>query len=1027
MPTDPRAGVEYDALLHALGERVKELGALRSAASMLLHDEPVQDLLQRMAGALPPAMQFPDVTVARVTYGGLEASTANFQATRWTLTSHFVTGDGRTGEVLVGYLEERWPPGTAPFLEEESNLLESLADMLRSHFERRRAEEALRRSESLLRTAGRIARVGAWKVEPPGETVVWSDEVCAIHDVPPGSTPSLEQTIAFYAPEYREKAGRAIDGCLRGGPAFDFEACIVTARGRAIWVRTIGEAVPGADGAPAGLQGAIQDISGRKQAERALRESQERYELAMRGSAAGVWDWNLETQEVYWSPPLKAMLGYGGEEISASVEAFIQALHPEDRESTWGMIERHLRDGTPFQAHIRMRRRSGEYRWYFTSGQALWDAAGRAYRMAGSMVDVTARREAEQEASRLAEQLSNTLESITDAVFTLDRHWRFTFLNREAERQLSRQRESLIGRVIWAEFPESAGTTFEIEARRAVEQQKTVEFEEFFPPRRAWFSVRAYPSGQGGLTAYFQNVTRQREAREEARTSEERFRLLARATNDAIWDWDITTNVLWWNEGFETLFGYRREEIEPTTRSWTGRVHPDERKSVIASLERAISEGADAWTAEYRFRRSDGTYAVVLDRGHIIRDAFGVPVRMIGGMTDVTERRKLEAQFLRAQRLESIGTLAGGIAHDLNNVLTPIVMSVSLLMEDERDPGRLEMLRSIEASAQRGAAMVRQVLAFARGVAGRAAPVNPANLIRDVQQIIRDTFPKDIDLSVEAAPDLWTVQADATQLHQVLMNLCLNARDAMPGGGQLTLSARNVVLDDPGGVAGECGPGPCVLLTVRDTGTGMPREVQDRAFEPFYTTKEVGKGTGLGLSTALSIVKSHGGCLDVQSEPGKGTRVSVYLPVQDTGGAAAPEPAEPRRGASGGDDELILVVDDEEGIRNSTRRMLERFGYRVMLASNGAEAVALYVQHQADVAVVITDMAMPVMDGPATIFALKAIEPDVKIIASSGYTMNDGVSAALSTGVRHFISKPYTAGAMLAALEDLLGKRADGG
>jgi PAS domain S-box-containing protein len=1021
LSSDPAAAAHYEALLRAFGERVKELSALRGAASMLLHDEPAPELLQRIAGILPASMQYPDITAARAVYGDDEAVTANFRESAWTITSTFATGDGVRGELQVVYLEQWWQPGTVPFLEEESNLLDAIADMMRSHFERRRVEGALRAGESLLRSAGRVAKFGGWRIDLPSFTLVWSDEVRALHDLPPGAAPGMEDAIGFYAPEYRDMARRLIDDCVRLGTPFDFEARMVTARGRSIWVRTIGEAAHGPNGAITGIQGALQDISARKQAEQALRESQERYQLAMHGSAAGLWDWNLRTQEVYWSPRLKEMLGYDHSTFSVSLEAFLDSLHPDDRDDSWAQIQQHLRHRTPYQAHIRIRTSSGAYGWFYTSGQALWDEDGQPYRMAGSVVDVTARREAEQEARRLAEQLTSTLESITDAFFTLDDEWRFTYLNREAERQFARSREELIGREIWAEYPGSLGTTFEIEYRRAVASQTTVEFEEFFPPLRAWYSVRAYPS-EHGLTVYFHNVTRQREAREEARTSEERFRLLARATNDAIWDWDLATNSLWWNEGFETLFGYRREEIEATTRSWTTRVHPEERGAVISSLERAIADGADAWSAEYRFRRNDGSYAFVLDRGHIIRDPLGVPVRMIGGMTDLTERKKLEAQFLRTQRMESIGTLAGGIAHDLNNVLTPIVMSVALLKEDETDAVRREMLNSIEASAQRGAAMVRQVLAFARGVAGRAAPVNVLHLVRDVQKIVRDTFPKDIELAIESVPELWTVQADATQLHQVLMNLCLNARDAMPEGGQLLLQLRNVVLDDvPSGMSPACGPGPYVVLIVTDTGAGMPREVQERVFEPFFTTKEVGKGTGLGLSTALTIVKSHGGFIDIVSEVNAGTSVKVYLPVKDTVAAAEPDaPAPVRR--TGGDGELVLVVDDEEGIRSMTRRMLERFGYRVMMASNGAEAVALYVQHQSDVAVVITDMAMPVMDGPATIFALKAIEPDVRIIASSGHTVNDAVAQALSAGVQHFIPKPYTADVMLRALEELLGK-----
>jgi PAS domain S-box-containing protein len=304
----------------------------------------------------------------------------------------------------------------------------------------------------------------------------------------------------------------------------------------------------------------------------------------------------------------------------------------------------------------------------------------------------------------------DTLDHISDGFCTLDREWRFTFLNREAERQVGRPRESLVGQVVWDAFPQLVGSIFETSYRRAMADGVMVEFEAWFEPLASWFNVRAYPSTQG-LAVYFYNVTQQREAREQARISEERFRLLARATNDAIWDWNLITNETWRNQGFKTLFGHPTED-KPSIDDWTTRIHPDDRERVTTGIRRAIDGGSESWSDEYRFLRYDGRIADVFDRGYIIRDAGGRPTRMIGGMTDLTERKQLEAQFLRAQRLESIGTLAGGIAHDLNNILQPIVMVVGLLRADETSPDRLALLDTVEASGRRGADMVRQVLAF---------------------------------------------------------------------------------------------------------------------------------------------------------------------------------------------------------------------------------------------------------------------------------------------------------------------------
>src|SRR6185295_13236712 len=360
--------------------------------------------------------------------------------------------------------------------------------------------------------------------------------------------------------------------------------------------------------------------------------------------------------------------------------------------------------------------------------------------------------------------------------------------------QIGRPREALIGRIIWEVFPEQLGSIFETSYRRAMAMAETVELEAWFEPLASWFSVRAYPAPQG-LGVYFYNVTRQREARELARISEERFRLLARATNDAIWDWDLVTNATWRNEGFEKLFGYSTTQ-QPSIVDWSSRIHPEDQLRVTAGIRRAIDGGQEAWSDEYRYLRHDGSVAHVLDRGYIIRDENGQPTRMIGGMTDLTERKKLEAQFLRAQRMESIGTLAGGIAHDLNNILSPSLMSVGLLKEDEGDSERKALLDTIEASGRRGADMVRQVLAFARGVEGKRLQVNVRHLFRDVQKIMRDTIPKNIQVDFTSPADLWTINADVTQLHQVLMNLCVNARDAMPNGGALKVEAGNLVLDE---------------------------------------------------------------------------------------------------------------------------------------------------------------------------------------------------------------------------------------
>jgi CheY-like chemotaxis protein len=305
-------------------------------------------------------------------------------------------------------------------------------------------------------------------------------------------------------------------------------------------------------------------------------------------------------------------------------------------------------------------------------------------------------------------------------------------------------------------------------------------------------------------------------------------------------------------------------------------------------------------------------------------------------------------------------------------------------------------------------------------VEGQRIPVNPLPLMRDLLKVMRDTFPKSIEVRFEPARDLWTVTGDPTQVHQVFMNLFVNARDAMPGGGNLTVIMENAVLDETyAAMHPDAHPGAYLLVKVEDTGAGIPPETRDRIFEPFFTTKEIGKGTGLGLSTTLAIVKSHGGFINLYSEVGKGTVFKIYFPANMAQVATEEAVAEPTRLPRGAG-ELVLMVDDEKIIREVAHRTLEGFGYRVLLAANGAEAVALYAQHRSEVAVVLTDMAMPVMDGPATIIALKMVNPSVKIIASSGLASDAAVAKAVSAGVHHFVPKPYTAEILLNTLHEVL-------
>ncbi len=489
---------------------------------------------------------------------------------------------------------------------------------------------------------------------------------------------------------------------------------------------------------------------------------------------------------------------------------------------------------------------------------------------------------------------------------------------------------------------------------------------------------------------------------------------------DAIVVRSLDHRVLFWNRGAERLYGWSAEEA--LGRDVSRLIYRDPSRFLTAS-ENTLARGE--WTGEIEQIRRDGTDMVVEGRWTLVRDARGAPVSILAINTDISERKLLERQFLRAQRLESIGTLAGGIAHDLNNILVPITLGVDLLRNASLSPEERTLLSSIGGSARRAREMVKQVFTFARGVEGARVPVRVEEVVGEVRGIIERTFPKNLHIATEPLPAGLLILGDATQLNQVLINLCVNARDAMPRGGALKIRAGRRELNETEALRREApAPGAYVLIEVEDTGCGMPAPVRDRIFEPFFTTKDMGHGTGLGLSTALGIVRSHGGFIHVESESGRGSRFQVYLPEAapeicvDESETGADVDALPR-----GSGEWILVVDDEATILEVTCHMLEAFGYRVVAARDGGEALAIFTARQREIALVLTDMLMPVMDGAALIAAVRRLRPGFPVIASSGFDPRAGQGAGSSADADGFIPKPYTMETIIGEVAAVLGRK----
>lgn len=639
------------------------------------------------------------------------------------------------------------------------------------------------------------------------------------------------------------------------------------------------------------------------------------------------------------------------------------------------------------------------------------------------------------------------------------------------------------------------------------------------------------------------DVTEQRQAERAIRITDERFRFVARATTDVIRDWDIRTNALVWNDAVETVFGHKQNEIYPEIRWWHDHLHPDDRERVEAGIQGVIDHGGTSWSEQYRYRRADGTYVSVMERGYVARDSAGTAVRMIGAMTDVTERsrseaaikfqaqllnavqqavvatdpegfvifwnkfaellygwtaqeavgrtieeltpspflrehgaqivergaageswtgellvqgksgkafpalltyspvrdergrvlgfvtvsidlterRNLEEQFRQSQKMDAVGRLAGGIAHDFNNLLTVIRLNTEIIMEgfDPTDP-RSEDVKQIRSAAERASALTRQLLAFSRKQILQPRVLDMNSVVGNVEPMLRRLIGEDITIASNSGARGYVV-ADPGQLEQVLVNLVVNARDAMPQGGRITIETRNVELDDHyTSEHAPVVPGRYVMLAVGDTGIGMTRDTKEHAFDPFFTTKEAGKGTGLGLATVYGIVKQSGGYVWIYTEPGLGTTLKLYFPEVSAAAAFTTSEQRPASKDTKRGSETILLVEDEDAVRGLASRILEKQGYRVIAAQHGREAMDIASREEGHIHLVLTDVVMPGMNGRGLVERLSGIRPRIKSLYMSGYTDDDIIRRGFIEPSKSFLQKPFTSDALLQTVRKVL-------
>jgi PAS domain S-box-containing protein len=496
----------------------------------------------------------------------------------------------------------------------------------------------------------------------------------------------------------------------------------------------------------------------------------------------------------------------------------------------------------------------------------------------------------------------------------------------------------------------------------------------------------------------------------------EKARLLELA-RDAIIVWDLEGRARYWNKSAESLYGWTAAEViglKVAERYCRGP------KALDKELKAWQAVASGEWNGELRHVSKNGREILVQSRWTLVRDVQGNPQAVLVINTDITERKELEMQFWRAQRMDSIGTLAGGIAHDLNNILAPILMVGPLLRGQIDDPSMVTLIESMERGAERGANIVKQILTFSRGGGGKKATLNIHRLLKQVIAFIKDSFPKWIHAQLTAPRDLWMVEGNSAELYQVLMNLCVNSREAMPDGGTLTLEAENITLDR---AAAEdipnARPGRYVLLRVKDTGAGIAAEHMSRIFDPFFTTKEVGKGPGLGLSTVLGIVTASGGCIQARSARGKGTEFKLYLPALVD--SAAPGSAVSQPEPSQGPGQLILVVEEDAPVGAILETILITNGYRVLLTADGGEAMELYERYRAEIKAVLADATLEAVNGKSVVHALYKFDPSVKLIPTSDVAADQLATLPPALESR-LLRKPCPTHLVLQALRDVLAE-----
>ena len=884
-------------------------------------------------------------------------------------------------------------------------------------------------------------------------------------------TPKLWDEIGVRSVMQGEAAGLTVEEAMarsRSGQLSQWrcDTLIRCKSGEERWIAETSVEVSGPEGA-IGAVGILVDVTDRKRAVDALVESERNLKEAQRLARMGSWTLDLQEYRLVWSDEIYRIFEVDPERYEASYEVFQMRVHPDDRVRVHAAYRESVEQKRPYEIVHRLLMEGGGIRYVQERGETRYASDGRPLKTYGTVQDITERVRDSQRLGMQNEILGalTSGRSLTEVLDVLclriehDHEATVCFVTQSRPEGTATvvsgpSLDPVLGRRFSGRIPGEEPAGGEAEGGPRV----TCIADAATDPRaeglgklgreaglRSFWSVPIVSdSGLFGSLVVAHAVARQptehdrRWIAESARLagvaverhrveralaeSEAHFRTLADSGEALIWTTDVRGACDYFNLPWLRFTG-RSLGLERGD-GWLEGVHSSDREACIEGRRRAIAR-REAFTLVYRLRRQDGEYRWLEDHGTPRFDTGGEYVGHIGHCLDVTLRLESERQANRSQRLEAIGQLAGGVAHDLNNALAPILMTTPLLRLEFPEAG--ELLETVESSAARCAEMVRQLLTFARGVEGERQIVQIGTLAREMERIVRGTFPKNIDMRTVVAPVLRPVLGDPTQIHQVLLNLCVNARDAMPGGGILSIHARDCRIDESyASKVAEARAGDYVLVEVTDTGCGIAPELLDRIFEPFFTTKGPDQGTGLGLSTVVGIVKGHGGFVRVRSEPGKGACFQVHFPAAEAEASAAAPPG-PRTVRLSGEGRTVLIVDDEQSLRKSFAAMLELAGFRVLTACDGAEALMAASDHRSILRLVITDLRMPNMDGVQLVRMLRRMLPEVPVIVASGLIDATREAELQAMGIQHRLVKPFRWEALAEAVREALGNARPGG